>query len=221
MADARRILALAGLVVLLAFTVSAFGDEPTTDREPPLLLYFETDGKRIPVELEKPFNPAALAGTRTATLRAEPYRVFPYAGLSFRYPRGYAYSFETALGNPAVSIWEVEGTDFKILVQLFRGVDDHEGIRQAVMDGLLERYAGARVRQLDTKFECEGTTLKGRKLEVTLAQTVMHQDLFSFPSGGDSVVLILQDTPQANGRPSADRNNAEMMLRQSLRLPAK
>ena len=119
MASARRASLPAGLILLLTCSAYSFGEGPSADLEPPLLLYFETDGKRIPIELDKPFDPAALAGTKTATLRAEPYRVFPYAGLSFRYPRGYAYSFDASLGEGAVSVWEVEGTDFKILVQQF------------------------------------------------------------------------------------------------------
>lgn len=88
MATSRTVLALAGLVVLLTVSVFALRAEPPEDQEPPLLLYLESDGKRIPIELDKPFGLEALSGKKTAILRADPYRVSPYAGLSFRYPRG-------------------------------------------------------------------------------------------------------------------------------------
>jgi hypothetical protein len=219
MATLRMVSALWGLVVLLTVPACALGAEPPGDQEPPLLLYLDSDGKRTPIELDKPFELEAHSGKKTAILRAEPYRVFQYAGLSFRYPRGYA--FAPNLGNPAMSLWSLNGSDFMIMVQQFPGMRDHAALRQTVMNEMNKGYAGDKIRELDTKLEFNGAILKGRRIEVTLANTLIHQDLFSFSAGEASVVFILQDTPHENGEPSADRIIAEKMLRESLRLPEK
>jgi hypothetical protein len=219
MSTSRRFLRLAGPIVLLTASAFALGAEPPRDQEPPLLLYLESNGKRIPIELDKPFATETLAGTKTATLRAEPYRVFPYAGLSFRYPRGYSY--EANLDDSGVSFWTMTGSNFVIMLQQFPGTRDHAAIRQTVTDGMIKSYGDAKARQLDTKLEVDGVILQGRRLEFTLAETLLHQELFSFNAGETSVVLILQDTPHETGKPSVDRINGEKLLRESLRLPAK
>jgi hypothetical protein len=183
-----------------------------------LLLYLETNGKRATIELDKPFDLEALAGDKTATLRAEPYRVFPYAGLSFRYPRG--YSFEAKL-KPNLSTWTLKGSHVVITIDRFPGLRDHVAIRQAMVKNMLKSYAGSKTRELDTQLDVKGATLTGRRIEVTLAATLLHQDLLSLVAGNDTVVLMLQDTPQEDGKPSPERVVVDNMLRETLRLPAK
>ena len=85
----------------------------------------------------------------------------------------------------------------------------------------MKSYAGPRTRQLDTRLDLKSTPLKGRRIEFELAKTLLHQDIFSFPAGADSVVLIFQDTPREDGKPSPARVVSERMLRESLLLPAK
>jgi hypothetical protein len=204
----------------MLFSVSsrALCAAPLEDREPPLLMYLEADGTRVSVELGKPFELGALSGKKTATLRAEPYRVFPYGGISFRYPAG--CSFE-AKQQPGVTVWTLDGADVVIIVQRYSRNADHLAIRTAVVDNLVESYAGPKTRQLDTTLKVKGTVLKGRRIEFVLANTLLHQDIFSFPAGADSVVFIIQDTPRPGGTPSAGRVDCDKMLGESLQLPAK
>jgi hypothetical protein len=218
MATLRIPLAISGLVVLLSVSACGQGAKPPGDQEPPLVLYFESHGRRIPIELDKPFGVEALSGMKTATLRTEPYRVFPYAGLSFRYPR--TYTFAASFETQGASIWTLKGGKFLIMVQHYPGVRDHAAIRERVKNAMLKRYANAKTRELDAKLKLNGATVNGRRIEVTLAVTPLHQDLFSFSVGEGSVVLMLQDTPDRDGRPSADRIVAETMLQESLRLPS-
>jgi hypothetical protein len=86
---------------------------------------------------------------------------------------------------------------------------------------MLKSYAGSKTRELDTQLDVKGATLTGRRIEVTLAATLLHQDLLSLVAGNDTVVLMLQDTPQEDGKPSPDRVVVDNMLRETLRLPAK
>src|SRR5687767_14977488 len=91
--------------------------EPAEDREPPLVFYFEAEGgKRVPVELDKPFPPGELG--KSATLRVEPARRFAYAGVEFLYPR--EYGFEASV-EPAFAVWTLSGNDAKVMVQRHKG----------------------------------------------------------------------------------------------------
>ena len=47
------------------------------------------------------------------TVTAQPYRVFPYQGLTFNYPR--SFTFEADLDDRNAKIWTLSGNDFKIM----------------------------------------------------------------------------------------------------------
>ncbi len=107
------------------------------------------------------------------------------------------------------------------MVQKFLGTRDHGACRQALLNELDTQYAGSKKRESDARLDLQGSTLEGRRIEVTLANNLLQQDVFSFIAGDSSIVLVLQDVPSEGGAPSADRLVAEKMLRESLRLPAK
>jgi hypothetical protein len=214
--------AVVAYVVAVLLNVSAPGraDEPRGDQEPPMIFYLEAGGKKTPIELDKPFKLEVLTSAPTATLRVEPYRVFPYAGISFRYPR--SFTFEANFENRGVRIWSLEGPSHLIMVQEYPGALNHAAIRGTVLGGLTKTYADAKkLRESDMTLKYNGGTLNGRRLEMEMAGTLLHQDLFSFANGKASVVLMLQDTPNSDGTPSAGRIIAEKMLRESLKIPPK
>ena len=153
------------------------------------------------------------------TLRVEPFRVFRYAGLSFQYPR--EYTFQADHTNPGVALWTLSGSDCMIMVQRFEDQGDPEAVRQLLVDELAARYKDARKKQGAITWKLEGTTLKGIRLEVEFAGTTLYQDLYSFRAGNGSVVLLVQDSLQDDGKPSVHRVRAETMLTKTLRLPAK
>ena len=206
------------LALLLLYPPSpALADDPKPDQEPPQIFFLECAGRRVPVDLDKPFRTDALAGAKSATLRVEPHRVFRYAGLVFHYPR--EYTFVVSLENPAVAVWTLAGSDCTIMVQRYPGRQDADAVRREFVGDLTALYQGAKTKQTDATCKLKHTTLKGLRLEVELAGRLLYQDLFCFPAGKDLVVLILQDSPQRDGQPSPDRTRAEKMLHDSLRLP--
>ena len=193
-------------------------DESKEDQEPPQIFYLESDGNKIPIELNKPFGTQILQGKKTATLRVEPFRVFRYAGLSFRYPR--EYTFEADHTHPGLSLWTLQGNDCLIMVQRYEHQGDPETVRRSVTNGLAASYKDAKKKEVAITWKLEDTTLKGVRLEVELAGTLLHQDLFSFRAGNRPVVLMIQDSEPKNGKASAARVRAEKLLSETLRLPA-
>ncbi|HVK07298.1 MAG TPA: hypothetical protein VM597_00840 [Gemmataceae bacterium] len=189
------------------------------DREPPQIFYLEFDGGRVPIELDKPLGTDALGGVKAITLRAEAYRVFPYGGVRFNYPR--EYTFEADLETKDVSMWTLSGNDCKILVQRYRGQADHRAILESVKKSMLARYKDPGARESAAALSVRGADLEGRRIEARVATTLIRQDLYSAPAGPDTVLLILQDSPREDGEPSADWARAERMFRETMKLPGK
>lgn len=186
-------------------------------REPPLVLYFEADGRRIPVELDQPFAAQALGGAKSATLRLEPHREFAYAGLRFRFPR--QFTFAADLESPLVTLWTLSGNDCSIMVHRYRGEPDPKAVQQRVLEQMSETYQQEKKKTRPVSLALEGATLQGTRLEVDLATVRILQDFYAVRSGKDVLVLILQDAPRENGQPSVERLGIEKLLKESLKLP--
>lgn len=184
------------------------------DREPPLVLYFEAEGgKRVPVELDKAFNPADLG--KSATLKLEPQRKFSYAGLEFSYPR--EYGFEAQVAQPVTS-WTLSGNDAKVMVQRFKGQKKVDVLHKSVIAGIQKAYGG-KAKESPITLAAGGRTLEGTRIEVDLAGAFIVQDLFPIKSGADGVELIIQDSQKKLGEPSAERVKTEALLKETLKLP--
>src|SRR4051794_4953611 len=218
----KRLCCLALAAVMLA--ACSGGQQPPVqaareDQEPPQLFFLEFDGKRTPIELDRPLGTDVFGGARAFTLRVEPYRVFRYAGLRFHYPR--EYTFEADLTSTAVSMWTLSGNDCKIMVHRYKAREDHEDALESVRKRLVAAYKPSKTKEALTRLNIRGADLKGKRIEVRIANTLIQQDLYSFPSAKDSIVLILQDSPLQSGNPSADRTRAERMFCETLQLPGK
>ncbi|MBL8949706.1 MAG: hypothetical protein JNK82_02945 [Myxococcaceae bacterium] len=199
-------------MLLLLLVLSA---EPVVeDREPPLVFFFETDGgKRVPVELDKPFNPAELG--KTATLKVEPHRRFAYAGVELEYPR--EYGFEQS-GEGAFTSWTLSGNDAKVMVQRYKGQKKTDVVHKAVVAEVQKAYGG-KAKESPATLQAGGRTLEGTRLEVEVMGTFIVQELFPLKSGGDVVELIIQDSPKKLGEPSAERARTVKLISDTLKLP--
>jgi hypothetical protein len=216
-----RMTILTSLVLISFFSRPVFAQETKENQAPPQIFFIEADGKKIPIELDKPFATSALAGKASVTLRAEPYKVFPYGGLRFSYPQ--EFSFSMMSDGPEVSIWSLTGSNGLIMVQRYANQPNPEALRQSVIEQMTAQYqgGGGTVKQGEATLALKPTPLKGIALDVTVAGTKIRQELFSFPVGKDAFVLMLQDNPQADGKVSPDRAKVRKMLIETLKLPEK
>lgn len=200
------------LLLLLVLTAEPAASE---DREPPLVFYFEADGgKRVPVELDKPFDASALG--KTATLRVEPHRRFAYAGVEFEYPR--EYGFEAA-GDGPFSSWTLSGNDAKVMVHRYRGQKKADVVHKAVVAEVQKAYGG-KAKESAATLVAGGKTLEGTRLEVEVMGTFIVQELFPLRSGGDVVELILQDSPKKASEATAERARTGKLISDTLKLPS-
>jgi hypothetical protein len=107
------------------------------------------------------------------------------------------------------------------MVQRFNGQKDHKEALETLRKELTALYKDNKVNETPVKLSVKGKELTGKRLEVHFASALLWQDLYSFPSGDDSIVLILQDMPKEGGKPSDDRTRAEKLFCETIQLPGK
>jgi hypothetical protein len=212
---------LMALVASLSWThwpgeLQAPGKAPD-DKEPPLVLALEADGKKIPIEVDRPFELEVGGGRTTCVLRMEPFREFRHAGLFFRYPRGFAFQVQS---QPMFTCWTLSGGSTVLLVQRFKNNDAHEELLEAVATQMVKVYKPENVHQSPATVVLAKSPVKGTRLEVTLAQQRIEQTLVSIKNGRDSIILIFQETLGDAQKPAGQASEGARMVQESFR-PAK
>jgi hypothetical protein len=187
--------------------------------EPPLELILETGGKRLDVELNKPFEIAVDHTTLTARLLAKSYRVFDHAGVRFRYPRAYAFEFERDGKELEFTTWTLSGNTNRIMLHRFLKYSDHQSFRRKLINSLVQMYQKDNVRLIDTSIALGGQQLKGTRLDIMLVGVRLWQDVFSFSSNEAALVLVIQDSPGDDGHQSQETQEAMQLLAESFRFP--
>lgn len=213
---------IALLLPLLALSEAAGGrradrgNAAQEDKEPPLLFVLEADGKKIPIEEDKPFHLDTAAGKTHCVLRVEPFRVFQHGGVVLHYPR--EFNFEADLDTPGVKLWTLSGNNAVLMVQRHAGQADPAAVQKQLVQEMIARYKKPNVRETTATIELEKKAVKGAKLVVTLAGQTLIQVFYSFKTGKDTLVLMTQDCPADDGSPSRDAQKAEKLLRESFKV---
>lgn len=132
-------------------------------------------------------------------LVADEFRIFSYAGINFRYPRGYAY--EADFTDKDVRMWTLTGNACTVMVYSYAQVVTPEEFASNLADTL----------DADTTKVSNGTMkvgsrdLKGKRIQTVIAGNPIVYDAVAVPSAKGSVLLVLQDSVGKDGMPSRDR----------------
>lgn len=187
-AGSRLALAASVLTGTLAASARA-GDE---SREPPLLFSVSVGGVTVAATEGEAVPVVGTFQDPRVTVRPEPHRVFPYGGVSFRYPRG--FTFEADLDDPTARSWTLSGNDFKVIYFAFPVVITP----QTHLEQLLESHGRANCHVLDEQADLRlgESTLGGIRVEVTVQGSRMVQEAYQVPlKGKGSRLLVFQDWP--------------------------
>lgn len=197
------------LMLLVAFVQPVIAQTDPESIEPPLGYSLQVGDKVIRL---KEGEPAQLAGTFAnpkITLTSDDYRVFPYAGISFRYPSYFA--FEADSKSKTLHTWVLSGNDCKIMIHQYKLKVDTSDLVEALVD----RYGKENTVQSDVSLTLAGQTLNGKRIKAKIFGSTFVQDLIPIPSTKGVTILLLQDSPNDDGTASDERRLLEKRLVES------
>lgn len=170
--------------------------------EPPMIFHLEIDGRKLPVELDKPVELPGKDGPVKATLRAERHREFVYGGMRFNYPRHMA--FEADFETESLRSWTLDGNDAVVMIHRHLGNEDHEQFRKDMVAEMVRQYGRGRSKSEATALELEGRKISGTKVTATIVESKLVQSVYSWKDGKDTVVLVFQDAPDEDEEATAE-----------------
>lgn len=193
--------------------IAALAAAPETV-EPSAAYFFDVAGKTVPVELDKAFDPKALAAEKSVTLRVGPNRKFAYGGIEFLYPRQYTWEADV---EPRLATWTLSGNDCKVMVHRYAGITDVGQVVDAIGASMLKQFKIEGQKPAEVKLELQGHKLTGKRVEIVVATHRIFTDIYGLKVGGGVVLLVLQDSPTEAGGPSAERIEMGKLLAQSFK----
>lgn len=192
-----RIHALAALLPIL---VAAFA-APDETREPPLELVVKIDGQSVSISEGESARVEGTFTNPTVTVTPQPYRVFEYGGVTFRYPRG--FMFEADLDDPLVKSWTLSGNDITIMYFTFGEEVTRGNLARNMMEGFGRE--NCEMLERDGKITLGKGTFPRTSFRVTVAGHTMVVDLCEIPSRGNgSRLLVFQDGMDEAGNRSRE-----------------
>jgi hypothetical protein len=182
---------IAPLVCLAGGIVPAIAaDEADESAEPPLKYSVQVGDKTVAasegeaIQLEGTFvNPKL-------KITPHPFRVFPYQGVSFNYPRG--YSFEADFDDPNVKIWTLTGNDFVIM---FFAMDVAISAEQYAKD-MVEQFGGenAKITNANAKIKLGKHEFSGVTMQATVVTQTLELQIYHLSTKGNGTrLLVFQD----------------------------
>lgn len=202
----------AALVALLLFGLVEAG--PTETVAPPQLLSLEIEGGgKTSVEIDKPFTAMINGKLVKMKLTANPLRSLEIGGVSLRYPRSFTFEYELDAG---VHTWSIEGP--ATMLMLIAREDQTPAAFLKEMEASLVDLYGAETRVSDTEITIQRRVLKGRRLSIQIAGSLLRQDLYSFKTGARTYCMIVQDSLTADGKTSQGTREVLKLLSETLKI---
>ena len=188
---------------------------PDESQEPPLQFSVHVGDKSLMVaEGETGQLEGTFAHPRIKVV-PQPYRVFPYQGITFEYPR--SFTFEADLTDPGVKNWNLSGNDFQIMIFVM----DTQLTARAFANNMIEQFGRENCVLVDTnsKITLGDKTLSGATLHITLAAHKMVMDVYRVPSQDSRTkLLVLRDNLDEEDQRSKEGKATLLKMKSSFQL---
>jgi hypothetical protein len=174
---------------------------PDESKEPPSTFVVTVGQESVVI---KEGETAQLDGQFTnpsVSVTPQAYRVFPYAGIKFKYPR--SFTFEADLSDPNSKSWTLSGNDLKIMIFVLNS-------RLTTADfanNMMEQFGGENCQVVDANASLAmgKQTLSGTTIHVSVATFKMAMDIYLVPSRGPATkLLVIQDSLDDAGNRSKE-----------------
>lgn len=208
----RFITLFVALVFLLQLPRRSESAAPDESKEPPLTYSVRIGDKSVTtVEGET----ARFEGTFTnpeVTIAAQQHRMFPYQGVSFKYPR--SFTFEADLSDPDAKIWTLSGNDFKIMYFVLNTRLTAADFARTMINQFGKQ--SSKVLNGSAKTTLGKHTLLGATLRATLATHSMIMEIYGIPTpGARTKLLVFQDSLDDSGNRSQEGKATLQVFRSS------
>jgi hypothetical protein len=176
---------LAPLFIILFCTALVASEK----EEPPLGYSLRLDKQTIRLVPGQEIQIPGRFENPRATLVPDKERLFTYGGVQFKYPA--SFSFEADLETEGIKVWTLDGNDFVITIHQY----ESEGITPKYLADELKKVYGAKTKTESKSYTFNGEKYSGLRVNATVAETKVIQDILTVPSKKGSRLLILQDHP--------------------------
>jgi len=209
-----------GLPVCALLFASCVSRAPAQDetKEPPQTFVInlgEKSEKVVEGETKK------LSGTFTdpqVSVTPEPYRLFPYQGVRFQYPR--TYSFEADVADAAEKTWTLSGNDVTIMFFAFNSQLTTADFAEKMIDQFGK--PNCQIVDANAKLKLGAHELSGTKIKVKVGTHTIMQEIYSIPTAARKTRLfILQDNPDEQGNHSTEARGVLDVLKKSFQVDVK
>ena len=174
---------------------------PEESKEPPLEFVVNIGDKSITITEG---NTAQLDGTfanPTISVNPQPHRIFPYGGITFKYPRSFA--FEANLADPEGKNWTLSGNDLKLMYFVYSArITTGEFANNMIGQFGREK---CKVTDANAKIILGNQTLSGTTIQINIATHKMVMDIYRIPShGAGTKLVVFQDSLDDAGNRSKE-----------------
>lgn len=192
--------------LLLGVCLAAPPEVDPESIEPPLGYSLQVGNESISLREGQPVQLTGTFVNPQVKLSSDDFRTFPYAGLSFRYPKD--FSFEADFTNPDLRQWSLDGQNCVILIQVVKAsVPVSE-----FADTLTDQYGKQNCQVADVSITLGDHKFKGKRVQAKLVMHTLVQEVFSLPTSAGTRLLLLQDSPKDDGTPSEERKRLGKLL---------
>lgn len=174
-------------------------------KEPPLEFVVNVGGKAITITEGKPASLEGMFTNPKISVTPQPFRVFPYQGIAFKYPR--SFTFEADLATPDYKNWTLSGNDLRIMYFVLKGEVTPDDFASNMMDELGRK--NCKITNAKAKITLGKQTLSGTTFHATVASHKMAIDTYRVPSpGATTKLLVFQDGLDEQGNRSDEGKQA-------------
>ena len=197
-------------ILLLLAAPFAINAQNTAD-EPANTVNLVIDGRSYSLEEGGTVDVTVGGTTVKATASIADTKHIRGGGVSFDYPRYYAYEHETSDG---LERWALDGNNMVVtLMAMGAAVSTEE-----LTDGMKDRFGKKNCTVKPTSIELGGRSLSGQRLNVTLAGTGLTIDVLELPQqDGGSTFLLIQDLVEEGGGTSEENQETLGLLGRTMK----
>jgi|LakMenEpi03Aug12_release.lakeMendotaPanAssembly.Ray.scaffolds.fasta_scaffold200626_2 hypothetical protein len=207
------LLTLFMFLFLASSVLPAIGQDES--QEPPLSFVVKVDDQSLTLgEGETAQIDGAFTNPKV-TVTPQPYRVFPYQGVSFKYPRSFAFGAD--LVDPNEKIWTLSGNDLTVMYFVMNAELTTDDYAESMMDEV--GAENCEVLDEEAQITLGEEKLTGKKIRISVAEQEVVMEIYQVPAR-ESVTkfLIFQDTPDESGNRSKEYVQAIKEIKSSFKV---